>query len=70
MHHGNFMSQTGNKDAIMKQAANASCSLVVKQYGSFSVAGNVGRTGSAKINQDSVFVSKITYDGRALTTKE
>ena len=49
--------------------ANAGC-LVVKQYGSFSVAGNVGRTGSSKINQDSVFVSKMANDGRALTTKE
>lgn len=43
---------------------------MVKQYGSYSVAGNVGRTGSAKINQDSVFISKITADDRALTGKE
>ena len=34
------------------------------------MAGNVGRTGSSKINQDSVFVSKISADGRALVTKE
>ena len=30
----------------------------------------MGRTASAKINQDSVFVSKISADGKALTTKE
>jgi len=30
----------------------------------------VGRTGQSKINQDSVFVSKVTADGKALTTKE
>ena len=29
----------------------------------------MGRTGTSKINQDSVFVSKI-HDGKALTTKE
>ena len=44
--------------------------LVVKQFGSFSTAGNVGRTGTSKVNQDSVFISKITPDGKALTTKE
>lgn len=44
--------------------------LFVKQYGVYSQAGNVGRTGTSKINQDSVFVSKIAPDGRALTTKE
>jgi len=30
----------------------------------------VGRTGSSKINQDSVFVSKITSDGKAVTGKD
>ena len=42
----------------------------MRQYGQFSVAGNVGRTGQSKINQDSIFVSKITAEGKALTTKE
>ena len=44
--------------------------LVVKQFGAYSVPGNVGRTGSSKVNQDSVFVSKITADQRALVTKD
>ncbi len=30
----------------------------------------MGRTGSSKINQDSVFVSKIAPDGKAITSKE
>ena len=34
------------------------------------MAGNVGRTGTSKTNQDSVFVSKVSADGKALTTKE
>ena len=44
--------------------------LYVKQFGCFSVAGNVGRTGTSKVNQDSVFVSKLSLDGKAMTTKE
>ena len=33
--------------------------LYIKQVGQSSTAGNVGRTGTAKINQDSVFVQKL-----------
>ena len=43
---------------------------MVEQFGAFSQAGNVGRTGSSKINQDSVFVSKITSEGKALVSKD
>ena len=34
------------------------------------MAGNVGRTGSSKINQDSVFVSKINAEGKALVREQ
>ena len=37
----------------------------VKSFGQCSMAGNVGRTGSAKTNQDSVFVSKMGLESRS-----
>ena len=64
----NFVQQNGSS-TITEQVPTPGC-LYVKQFGCSSAAGNVGRTGSAKINQDSLFVSKITADGRVLTTKE
>ena len=33
--------------------------IFVKQFGQSSMAGNVGRIGSSKINQDSTFASKM-----------
>jgi len=62
----NYVQQNGSTNV---DQPSPGC-LVVKQYGLSSTAGNVGRTGTSKINQDSVFVSKITSDGRALTAKE
>ena len=62
----NFVQQNGSTTI---DQPSPGC-LVVKQYGQYSVAGNVGRTGQSKINQDSVFVSKVTGDGKALTTKD
>ena len=38
--------------------------LWVKDFGQSSTAGNVGRTGSAKTNQDSIFVSQMGSEGR------
>jgi len=62
----NFVQQNGSTNVDQLPQGQ----LIVKQHGFYSVAGNVGRTGSSKVNQDSVFVSKINSEGRALITKE
>lgn len=55
---------------MTNQPSSSKNYLVVKHYGFSSAAGNQGRTGTAKTNQDIVFVSKITSEGKALVSKD